>query len=564
MRLTLSRTIRDVPLTSGDWLVLSALGIVLAVGIVWAAAELSYSFTSEVPAKGGAYQEALIGTPRFVNPVLAISDADRDLVALMFSGLMRARPDGTLEPDLASGYTLSEDGRTYTFTLRDDVRFHNDMPVTAEDVAFTVSLAKNPILKSAKRANWEGIEVAVIDEHTVSFTLKEPYALFLENTRLGILPKYLWGEVAVEEMPFSTLNVEPVGTGPYRLDKLVTTAAGIPTEIRLTAFSGGGREPYIEHITLKFYPDAEALGAALQGDPSLGAHSLPPALFPRHALKEAVMGRVFSVFFNHNQNELFADIVVRRALDASLDKKELVSTLIGGYGSPVSEPLPPASIEQETAVRTDDPLAKAAEILERNGWERGEDGIYEKTEKKITKRLSFSLVTGTAPELRAAGEYVADTWRELGADVSLAFFEASDLQQQVIRPRKYDALLFGEVVGRGADLFAFWDSSQRNDPGLNIAQYTNTSVDKLLRDARTNPNEEARQVDIEEAAATIAEEVAAVFLYSPHFIYLVPEKLSGIHLGTVVTPSDRFLTVHEWYLVTERVWPFLSRNYINN
>lgn len=545
-----------VPLTAGDWLVVLALSTILALGVFWFFAEVSQRFTTEVPARGGTYAEGIVGTPRFVNPILALSDADRDLVTLVYSGLMRGTPDGGLTTDLADSFTISEDLNTYTFTIRTDARFHDGTPVTADDVAFSVKLAQNPVLKSPKRANWEGVEVTVVDSHTISFTLKEPYAPFLENTRLGILPKHLWEGVTVEEIPFSKLNIEPIGSGPYRLERLETTSGGIPSALTLEAFDGV-RAPYISTITLTFFPDAESLGSAVQGDPLLAAHSLSPEGLTGHSVHQAVLGRIFGVFFNQNQNDLFADKVVRQALDTVLDKNALVDTLIAGYGSAIAGPLPPQEITARTN-ETRDYLDEAATILETNGWKRGADGVFEKTVKKTTKRLAFTLTTGTAPELKGAGEFVVAAWRELGADVTVEFFDANDLQQDKIRPRKYDALLFGEVIGREMDLFAFWDSSQRNDPGLNIALYTNTAVDKLLKEARVNPDLEARRNAAERAATIISDEVAAVFLYSPHFVYATRADLSGIELGTIVTPSDRFLGVSEWYLSTERVWPFFK------
>lgn len=557
MRFILSRNLRDLPFTPGDWLIFGAIGIVFLIGIFALLAELSFAFTSEVPARGGTYQEVIVGTPRFVNPILALSDADRDLVALTFAGLMRATPDGSLVPELAEGYTLSEDERTYTFTLREDARFHDGTPVTAADVVFTVSLAQNPVLKSPKRANWEGVTATQVDERTVSFTLRDPYALFLENTRIGILPKHLWAGVSPEEMPFSQLNIEPVGAGPYKVGRLVTSSAGIPTQFELEAFDESVRRPYLDSVVLSFVADAEAQRTTLANNPRLAAHSLTPTDFPDRSVHEAVMGRVFSVFFNQNQNELFADEVVRIALDRSLDKQAIVDTLISGYGSPVEGPLPPTSVVVQS-VSEEDATVEARALLERNGWEAGEDGILQKTEKKVEKRLSFTLSTGNAPELKAAGELVANAWRALGAEVSTEFFDAADLQQNVIRPRKYAALLFGVVVGQDADLFAFWDSSQRNDPGLNVALYTNTSVDKLLREARAEPDAEKRRALVEAAAAIIEDEQAAVFLYSPHFLFLTPSTISGIELGTIVTPADRFLSVSEWYERTERVWPIFQ------
>src|SRR6185369_5363621 len=99
-------------------------------------------------ARGGSLTEGILATPRFINPVLAISDADRDLSALVYSGLMHATPSGTYEPDLASSYDISEDGKTYTFYLRPDAMFHDNSPVTADDIVFTVQKTQDPALKS--------------------------------------------------------------------------------------------------------------------------------------------------------------------------------------------------------------------------------------------------------------------------------------------------------------------------------------------------------------------------------------------------------------------------------
>ncbi len=181
-----------------------------------------------------------------------------------------------------------------------------------------------------------------------------------------------------------------------------------------------------------------------------------------------------------------------------------------------------------------------------------------KKDKKSSTRLAFTLRTGNAPELQGAAELVRDAWRTFGADVTLELFDASDLQQDVIRPRKYDALLFGEVVGRDADLFAFWDSSQRNDPGLNVALYTNSVVDTLVRTARATDDAAERTEATQKAARIISDETAAVFIYSPHFIFITPPTIRGITLTTIVTPADRFLTIDTWYQKTERVWPLFK------
>ena len=546
-----------------DWLIIGALAITMALAVATMLAGVSLALTSKVPAYGGTYREGMIGSPRFVNPLLAISETDQSLSKLVFSGLLRKRPDGTPLPDLAEGYEISEDELTYTLTIREDARFHDGSPVTADDVVFTVKAAQNPDIKSPRRAEWEGVLVEALDDRTVVFTLNAPYAPFIENLTLGILPKSLWGEVSSEEFPFTTLNEKPVGSGPFRIESRRENSSGIPIEYRLKAWNGV-RRPYIDTFIVKFYTNEEALLASLNRGEIDAANSINPgATDGMRTVYEAVFGRIFGVFMNQNQNTLFADSAVRRALNAAVDKQRLVDTVLSGYGSVIDGPLPPDSIRIAPAAGSAEERIQAAKaILEGDGWEAGVDGVYEKTTtvkgKKEVKRLAFSLSTSNADELREASELVAADWRALGAEVSLKIFEQNDLAVEVIRPRKYDALLFGEVVGREPDLFAFWHSSQRNDPGLNIALYANTDTDKKLSDARIETDPAKRKSLSKAAAREISDETAAIFLYAPHFVYVAPKSVSGIIFGDLSTPADRYDTVDQWYMKTEQVWPLFT------
>ena len=397
-----------------DWFVVLVLALVMALSLGATLALISMALTTEVPAHGGTYTEGIVGSPRFINPVLAISDSDRDLTALVFSGLMRGEANGTLTTDLASSYTISEDKQTYTFVIKDNAVFHDGMPVTADDVAFTIDAAENPDIKSPRRANWGGIEVVILGPKTVSFTLKSPYAPFLENATIGILPKHLWKNVSAEEFPFSSLNTNPVGSGPFTVASVKLSSSGIPSEYRLKAFDDGIRIPYIKNFILRFYTDSNTLTAAMNRGDVAALHSVAPdSVTGAATLHEAVYGRIFAVFFNQNQKDLFADEGVRQALNIAVDKNALVSTLVSGFGSPVDGPLPPSTISKESLdTRTKDERVAAAEsILVKAGWKLGEDGVFEKKVKKETKRMSFSLATGNAPELKRAAELVAEDWR---------------------------------------------------------------------------------------------------------------------------------------------------------
>ncbi len=537
---------------------------------------LNESLLVAVPAYGGSLDEGLVGSPRFINPVLAVSDSDRDLTSLVYSGLLRATPDGDYEPDLAQSYTVSPDGKTYTFTLRPDITFHNGMPVTADDVVFTVQKTQDAALKSPLQANWDGVTVAAIDAHTVQFTLKTPYAPFVENLTMGILPKALWQNVSDDEFSFSNLNTSPIGSGPFKIGNISRSASGIPSSYDLQPFSKYALgAPYISDLTLKFYQNENALVAALKSGDVAAASGISPANVATLSLsgstvEKAPLNRVFGVFFNQNQSTVLRDHDVRQALEDAVDRNALLAQVLNGYGTALTGPVPPslisdavtASTSIASAPATGDLALAAQQELIKKGWVLT-NGVLTKTTGKgktaTTETLQFSLATDNVPELRASAEYLKEVWGKMGAQVNVQIYDQGDLSQNVIRPRKYDALLFGEVIGRELDLFAFWDSSQRNDPGLNIALYANSTADKILEQLRTTSSDSTRAQLYGQFEDQLNADIPAIFLYAPDFVYIVPKQLAGLNLGFIETPSDRFLSVTDWHLETDAVWPVFAK-----
>ncbi len=173
--------------------------------------------------------------------------------------------------------------------------------------------------------------------------------------------------------------------------------------------------------------------------------------------------------------------------------------------------------------------------------------------------LAFDIYTADSPDLKKAAESVKASWTAIGAQVGVKVFESSDLYQNVIRTRKYDALLFGQFIGKDRDLYAFWHSSQRISPGLNVSGYTNSKADKLLEQIRSTHDEVALASLYKQFDALLEDDLPAIFLYVPDFIYVVPKKLQGVKLGTVTVPSDRFESLSSWYLNTDGVWRIFVR-----
>lgn len=569
----------------GERLLLYVLSVSLAASALSLLAGANAAVSIVEPARGGAFSEGIIGSPRFINPVLAISQADEDMAKIVYSGLTEARPDGSVAPGMAEKYEISEDGTVYTFTLRKTAVFHDGAPVTSADVLFTVAAAQNPEVKSPRRADWEGVSVSAPDPRTVIFKLQHAYAPFLENTTLGILPKHLWESVSAEEFHFSPLNTHPVGSGPFRVSASQNDATGAAVSYTLSAFGRFAPDrPYLDKITLMFYPNEEALIRAFNEGAVDALAGVSPAALP--ALKRddvnimhVPLPRVFGVFFNQGHAPALADASARAALLAAIDKRALVNAVLKGYGAVLESPIPPGVLREGDApaknpdTENADPAALARKILERGGW------VFDEKTKEWRKSvkggspagggrgasggkqaLSFALATADTPELTATAEALADYWRAAGINVSVRVYSLSELNTGVIRPRAYDAILFGEIVGRTLDLFAFWHSSQRNDPGLNLAMYANSKADALLSSARAAIGRKEREKLYGSFASIIAKDQPAAFLYSPDFIYAVPKNLSGVELGALTTPSERFLNVREWYTDTERVWNFFTKN----
>ena len=546
----------------------------------------SQYFLVTIPIVGGSLTEGEVGTPRTVNPILAFTDADKDVTALVYAGLMRRDDSGNLVPNLATSYSVSSDGLTYDFVLKNKIYFDDGKPITADDIVFTVNKTQDAAIKSPIRAEWADVVIKKISDSEVQFILKQPYAPFLNNTTLGILPQHIWKNISDDQFIFSNYNIQPVGDGPYDVSNIAKDANGVPQSYTLVPSSHyAGSRPYIAKIVLNFYPDeSHAFNALKAGeiDSLVGldpddASALASTRNSVHMLANPVP-RLFGVFFNQNQNPIFADKAVRQALSLAVDRQAIVKDVLYGYGIPIDSPVPSENARgyrviglegkedisnnsfSSTTLQPYNPttLALATSTLEKDGWKLGTDGIYTKTVNKKIQTLAFFITTADSPDLVAAANMVATEWRTIGAKVTVNIFEYSDLQN-AISARSYDSLLFGQYVGTGLDLYAFWHSSQRNSPGLNIAEYVNSSADKALSDARTATTSAKQLADLSAFQNVFAQDVPAVFLYSPDLIYVIPNKLKDVDMDSVSMPADRWNGVANWYIDTDRIWSVFTK-----
>jgi peptide/nickel transport system substrate-binding protein len=414
----------------GDRVLLYALVILVGVASLSGLYTLERSLLVEVPAYGGTLVEGVFGSPQFINPLLATSDADRDLSAMVYAGLMGLSGKGELVPVLAESYTLDDDGRVYTFTLRKDATFSDGTPVAADDVVFTIEKAQNAALKSPKYADWTGVNATAVDQRTVRFTLAKPYAPFLWLTTLGILPSRIWRNISNEEFPFSTLETSPVGAGPFKVANVSRDASGLIRSVSLDAnprYALG--RPYLDNIRFDFYSRSEDLASARASGTVESAYGVAT-----DGALTASYARVFGVFWNPSEKQVYARAEVRKAFSLALNRTAIIDDVLGGYATAIMGPVPPGeNVKQVSVPQSENPTATAAAVLQSSGWAYdGATRVWNlKTPKQTIERIT--LRTSNAPELKNIASAVKTGWEKLGIPVDIELYEPGDRKTSSVR-----------------------------------------------------------------------------------------------------------------------------------
>ncbi len=530
--------------------------------------QLSMKYATPTPSFGGTFREGIVGTPRFANPVLAVTRADKDLSALVYDGLMKIGKNGELIPNIAESVTVSDDGLTYNITIKNNVTFHDGTSLTARDIAFTIAKIQDPVLNSPLRPSFDGVVVEELGEYEFNIILNEPYAPFVGNLTFGILPHHIWTNAVSEEFPFSQYNSEPVGSGPYKVTNIVRNTSGIPEKYTLAAnetYHGG--TPKIAIVELTFFTTEPLLAEAFRKgliDSVVGIDAQNLQAFAlkdeTHHLERIPLPRTFAIFINQNKSPALRDLAAREALNVAIDRQALVDLALGGFGNVLSSPIPVGFRAPDNVSLPQAGTDAARDILRSGGWEMNEEThVWEKEIDDVVTPLRFSISTGNSPTLlEKTSEYVRDAWLAIGADVTIKQFEQADFNQTVIRPRDYETILFGNQFGRSLDLYSFWHSSQRNDPGLNLALYTNITTDSILSEMRRDVNQNKDDA-IKRFSEEITKEVPAIFLFSPELLYIFPNKVTGATFRGVGEQHERFSNINEWYIETESIWPIFKQ-----
>lgn len=532
--------------------------ILLAVFALIGLTQISDRTTAGLPAYGGEIVEGLVGQPRFINPVLApASSVDNDLSRVIFAQLLKFDKNLNLVPDLAEKLPeISANQKTYTIRLKPNLKWQDGKSLLADDVIFTINSIQHPDFESPLRTNWSRVKVEKIDDLTITFKLREVSASFLTNFTIGIIPKHIWDGKTANNFRLSDDNLKAIGSGPFIVREIKKTSDGTIKSITLKAndLYHEGR-PYLNRIIFKFYPDYEELINAYQGKEVTNLGFLP---FDKRAFIENSdrqhqnrinLPQYSAVFFNLPKNPVLADKAVRQALWLTTNRTAIIDDVYLGFAKEAYGPVLEGNLgyNPELAKITHNSLEEAASILNKGGWAIDPNTNIRTKNKRL---LEFNLVTNNYILNVKTAQVLQSQWEQLNANINLIIVSPADLEQQYIRPRAFDALLFAENTGPDPDPFAFWHSSQSRDPGLNLSGFNNAEIDKLLTTARQTNDVNVRAKNYQQFQLIVTNEIPAIFINSAVYVYDIPKKLKGIDLTTVIHPSERFLDIKNWYVET--------------
>lgn len=539
--------LRDVRRYALGWLFLM---IALTVGIFWQQSISAGQYRLAVPAEGGVYTEGVFGAVDNVNPLFASTPAERAVSRLLFASLLTYDTKNDLVGELAEHWQVDPTGKIYTVKLRPNAKWHDDMPITADDVVFTFNLIKNADTRSPLYAGWRNITVEKADDLTVTFTLPVTYAAFPNSLVQGILPQHILRDVYPTEMRTTAFNRAPkVGSGPFQFQDLTSVdAKQTHYLVRMTAnprYVLGA--PKLAGFQLHAYKNSENMPQAFSSQEVAGLSDASLSHITALGSPQNYL-RINAPLFNgvyaflKTDSPYLSDPRVRQALQLATNQPSIIK-LLNNQVEELRGPLLPEQLGYRADVNqpaTD--LARAGELLDAAGWTIGPNG----KRQKDGQPLRIRVVTVNSGNYPTVAEELMREWAQAGIEFESLVVRPEDAQQNVIIPRAYDVLVYEIAIGRDPDVYAYWHSSQASSVGLNLSNYKSAKVDDELDSARTRLDPALREAKYRLFVQQWTTDVPAIALYRPALTYIQNKTVSTFTARPLVDAADRYFTVRSW------------------
>lgn len=491
-----------------------------------------------------------------INPLFVdYNEADREVSRLVFSGLMKYDPVKKAVVNDMAQLTINDAKTEYTFKMRDGLKWHDDAPITVDDVYFTFhDIILDPTFPNeVLKANFAGVKVTKIDGKTIKFVLDKPNVFFLTNFIIGILPKHILQSIKPTAILLDDFNKKPVGSGPYMVTDPVEVFKDGRTQITLTLNKNYYGEQsdigFIRFIAYQSMDDLLTQVNAVNGVVKVSGNYINDFISnDRFNLLPYKLPQYTAVFLNLD-SKILKNAKVGLALQKSLDK----DAFIGKSLDKVRIDTPLLDLKQdELAYKLDVEAAKqslwdggykyAASDVDHKGFRFDSSG--NPLELRLIAR-AYDQGTYQYDETLKTVKFLQDSWQKIGFSIKVNFLALPSFNDK-IAARDYDLLLVGQNLAYNLDTYSYWHSSQANASGQNLSNYKSFQVDSLIEGIRSVFDLEKRLVKLKELAGKLKADIPAIFLYSPIYYYATDGKVTGISTDGVVFPSDRFAGISVW------------------
>lgn len=520
------------------------------------------------PTSGGTYIEGTVGTLQRLNPLLSYyNNADQDVCRLIYSGLIRFDNRGLPQADLAREWGVSMDGKIYNFAINQDARWHDGQPVTSDDVVFTYEMLKQAsgYLPEDLLTFWAGITIRPIDPKTVQFELPDAYAPFISYLNVGILPRHIWAGMSFQEMVNSKVNIQPIGSGPYKLGTLKLEGSHI-TGIDLVKNGDFYRDDvFLEEIQIRFYPDSTRAYQAYEqglvdGISYVGSDILNSVLAQENLSLYTARLPIITMILLNNANDnvdFFKNADIRKGLLTGINRTSIVNDLFKGQAIIAHGPILPGNWAYYAGIpKIEFDSYKSIEILKAAGYVLANE--QDQVRSKDGKTLNFTMLYPDDDVHRSIAEVIQQNLAAVNVLVNLEAVSSDELINVRLAERNYEAALIDLNLSRipDPDPYPFWDQTQISS-GQNYSQWNNRIISQYLETARVETDLDERERLYRNFQVLFADEMPSLPLFTPVYNFAINSKIKGISVGPLYTSSDRFQTVESWYLISR---PALSDN----
>jgi peptide/nickel transport system substrate-binding protein len=545
------------------WQILIVILTLVVVGVLLIRQQPTSVVILPQPTSGGIYTEGMVGTFGRLNPLFDLNNpADKDIDKLIFSGLFTFDSMGNPQPDLAESWGVSLDGTIYNVSIRPNAVWHDGEPITSDDVLFTLGLISNQISAFPEdvRSMWDQVQVTALDNKTLRFELAEPFAPFMDYLEFGILPRHMLKSIPVDQLMTADFNLQPIGSGPYQFDSLMTENGQI-TGVVLKVFTDYyGQKPYIEQVAFQFFPTAQSALDAYQQGEVIGINQVPLEILdgalaePNLSIYSGRLPKLSLVLFNLQNTDVafLQDKDIRRALMLGLNRQWMIDHTLKGQAIIADSPILPGNWAYYDGVQKYGfDLAEAVSILKNAGYILPSDGSGIRVKDNIA--LSFTLLYPDDDVHTSLAEAIQSDWRKMGVNVEIQVVSYENLLNDYLVPRNYQAALVDLDFSNthDPDPYPFWHQAEATG-GQNYSQWDNRTASEYIEQARVIVDTSFRAKLYRNFQILFTKELPALPLYYPVFTFGVDTQVSGIQIAPLYEISDRFNGISNWYLVTRR------------